>query len=172
MARQENPKQLLLNTRNNIKCIGQNYVLFLQGVCLEEGKSAVAGRKTYKGDKMIEKMKTSRIVGMFAALFIATMFLTSSMVVLADTEPNDTFATAETTYDGATETGTLDEYTDSDDYYRIWLDSGYTLTVSMTGTGDDFDLELYDPNEWEVDYSWSFGSTETVSHTATESCYH
>ena len=124
---------------------------------------------------MIEKRNTSRIVGMFAALCIAALFFTSSMVVLADSadeEPNDDFSEAVICYDGDYISGTLDTSGDYVDYYQIWLDVGDYIFVTLTGTGDDFDLELCDPDEWAVDYSWNFGSTETVSHTATESGDH
>ena len=76
--------QLLLNTPINIKCTGQEY-------CIGWVQEA------YKGDKMTEKIKTSRIVGMFMALCIAALFITSSAVVLAqqsESEPNDDFSEA------------------------------------------------------------------------------
>lgn len=107
----------------------------------------------YKGDKMIEKMKTSRMIGMFLALCIAVMFLTSSMVVLAqDTEPNNDFWNAITCYDGDIINGVVDYDTDSSDFYQILILADETITATLT-TGTP-DLDLYDSSESWLDDSW------------------
>ncbi|MEM2874701.1 MAG: PPC domain-containing protein, partial [Candidatus Hadarchaeales archaeon] len=70
-------------------------------------------------------------------------------------------------------TGYIDS-TDTDDYYKVNLIAGQTISVSMTPpTGSDFDLSLYDASQWEVDSSLLGGSqTDMVSYTATSSGYH
>ncbi len=118
---------------------------------------------------MIEKIKTSRIVGILAAIFIATMFLTSSMVVLAqsaDEEPNDSFSDAVECYDGDYIRGALDETYDIDDYFKISLYQGDYITISLSMSGYDFDLFLYDPYEYEVEYSDYSDYYGSVYHSA------
>jgi len=62
---------------------------------------------------------------------------------------------------------------DTDDYFKIWLDVGQTLWVNMTGDLlTDFDLYLYDPSQTEIDSSLNLGSTESVSCMATVQGYY
>ncbi len=89
-----------------------------------------------------------------------------------DTEPNDDFWNAVYVYDGNVISGSLDDTTDIEDYYQIWLNYGDTLTVYMTGTGDDFDLDLYDWDELWVDDSATSGSVESITYTVEDSGYH
>jgi hypothetical protein len=61
-------------------------------------------------------------------------------------------------------TETVDDATDTDDYFKIWLDVGDSLTIGMVGPLlDDFDLYLYDPSQIQIDYSENLGSIESVS---------
>jgi|GEM_PF-5486387 len=124
----------------------------------------------------VMKMKNENRLGqlgrMFVAVIIAAMFLTAPSMVLADTEPNDSMAQAESIYDGDTVYGSLDDSTDPDDYYEIYLSSGDMLMATMTGTGDDFDLFLYDDSGWEVDSSTSGSSFESIYYTASSSGYY
>jgi hypothetical protein len=56
-------------------------------------------------------------------------------------------------------TGYLDDQTDTDDYYKVHVSSGQTISVEMTPpSGSDFDLELYDPTQSRVDSSAHGGS--------------
>jgi hypothetical protein len=49
-------------------------------------------------------------------------------------------------------TGALDENTDWDDVYRVWLEEGQTLSASLTAAAEtDFDLYLYAPGATSVD---------------------
>ncbi len=58
-------------------------------------------------------------------------------------------------------TGTLDENTDWSDVYRVWLNAGQTLSVSMSGAaGTDFDIYLYAPNATSVDVDDSVAESE------------
>ncbi|MBU4032968.1 MAG: hypothetical protein KKH41_03610 [Candidatus Thermoplasmatota archaeon] len=70
-----------------------------------------------------------------------------SATVLADTEPNDSFATAEPTYDGAVEYGTVDDEADSTDYYSIYLNSGEILNVEFSINNAINNLTLYNPEK-------------------------
>jgi hypothetical protein len=63
--------------------------------------------------------------------------------------------------------------TDVNDYFKIWLDSGDSLTVGMSGPAfDDFDLYLYNPSQAQIDSSTNLFSVESVSWTASVSGYH
>jgi len=79
---------------------------------------------------------------------------------------------AATAIPAGTGTGYLNS-TDTDDYYKVNLQSGQTIEVSLTPpSGSDFDLELYDPSQFEVDSSTLGGSqTDIVTHTATSTGY-
>ncbi len=63
--------------------------------------------------------------------------------------------------------------TDTEDYYRVSVSSGQTVSVSLTPpSGSDFDLYLYDTGQSEIDSSTYGGSqTDTVEGVATSSGY-
>jgi hypothetical protein len=75
---------------------------------------------------------------------------------------------AATTIQAGSGTGYIDS-TDTNDYYKVSVSSGQTVSVSMTPpSGSDFDLKLYDPNQSQVASSSLGGSqTDTVTYTAT-----
>ncbi|MDD4307532.1 MAG: hypothetical protein PHU53_01840 [Thermoplasmata archaeon] len=109
---------------------------------------------------------------LFAALIAAVMLGTAPSIVLADTYYNDSWDEAEYTYDGAYVSGTLDEYSDYQDFYYIYLYYGETVNIDMTGYGDDFDLKLYtlDYDTYYYEYyltqeasSTSYSSSESIS---------
>jgi hypothetical protein len=54
--------------------------------------------------------------------------------------------TAQLVIDGYEDiTGTLDHFNDRNDYYKVWLEMGYTLTMRLDVPGHmDFDLYVYD----------------------------
>jgi len=87
------------------------------------------------------------------------------------TDAGNTLAQALTISPG-TSTGYLDS-ADTDDYYKVNVSSGQTIEVSLTPPfGSDFDLELYDPSQFEVASSALGGSqTDIVTYTATSSGY-
>ena len=105
-------------------------------------------------------------------LMVAFMALALSMFVAADIEPNDSIYTADSISSGQTVTGTLNEYTDYDDYYEIYLNAGERITATLTGTGSDFDLYLYNSENEIVDSEQSFDSSETLSYRAPSSGYY
>ncbi len=109
---------------------------------------------------MIEKIKTSRIAGMFAVMCIAAMFFTSGISVLAqdsaDTEPNNDFWNAITCYDGDVINGVVDYGTDSSDFYKILLLADETITATLT-TGTP-DLDIYGSSESWLDNSWRYNA--------------
>lgn len=104
--------------------------------------------------------------GLFTALVIAAMFLTPAMGALADTEPNNSISTAEWISSGQTVTGTLDELTDAYDYYTISLNSGDTLTATLSGSGTNFDLYLYNDAGTVLTSSTGAISFEMLTYTA------
>jgi len=63
------------------------------------------------------------------------------------------------------------DYTDTNDYYKVHVNSGQTISVEMTPPpGSDFDLYLYDSSQSQVDYSNYGGSqTDSVEAIATSS---
>ena len=69
--------------------------------------------------------------------------------------------------------GTLDEDTDFDDVFSVYLNAGQSITAALKGPGDaDFDLYLYPPGSTDImvdpiedSSSWS-GSVELLNYTA------
>ncbi|MEE8182117.1 MAG: pre-peptidase C-terminal domain-containing protein, partial [Candidatus Thorarchaeota archaeon] len=89
-----------------------------------------------------------------------------------DVDSGDDFGSATEVADGTVWVEDLGG-SDINDYFKIWLNVGQTLWVNMTGDLlTDFDLYLYDPSQTEIDSSLSFGSTESVSCTATVQGYY
>jgi hypothetical protein len=80
---------------------------------------------------------------------------------------------AATTIAAGSGTGYIDS-TDSNDYYKINVTSGQTISASMTPpSGSDFDLKLYDTSQSQVASSSLGGSqTDSVTYTATSSGYY
>jgi hypothetical protein len=78
-----------------------------------------------------------------------------------------------TTIEAGSGTGYIDSI-DTDDYYKINVTSGQTISVSMTPPlGSDFDLKLYDLNQYQVASSILGGSqTDSVTYMATYSGYY
>jgi len=104
---------------------------------------------------MNKKMNVRRINAFFAILIAAIMMLAIPTMVLADTEPNDSFASAEPTVNGANEIGTLNGMADTYDYYSIHLNSGDTLLVNGTlngviVNGRSFTLTIYSPSKVDL----------------------
>ncbi len=68
--------------------------------------------------------------------------------------------------------GTLDEDTDFDDVFSVYLNAGQSITAALKGPGDaDFDLYLYPPGSTDVedagiDASTWRGSVELLNYTA------
>jgi uncharacterized membrane protein len=103
---------------------------------------------------------------------VVILFIFSTMLpaaVKADTEPNDTTGTADPISSGDTVTGYVSAYSDPDDYYSIYLSSGQRISATLSGTGSDFDLYLYD--RWDDIIASSEGaySTESISYTVSSS---
>lgn len=69
--------------------------------------------------------------------------------------------------------GTLDEDTDFDDVFSVYLNAGQSITAALKGPGDaDFDLYLYPPGSTDIvadpiedSSAWS-GSVELLNYTA------
>ena len=116
-----------------------------------------------EGNKKLVSAISITVVALF---FIMTIF---SVYAYAEMEPNNSTYTADPISSGDTATGTLNEFSDPDDYYSIYLSEGERLTATLSGTGDDFDLYLYDPNHNYLDSSESYDSSETLRHTASSS---
>lgn len=72
---------------------------------------------------------TNRTLAVILALFMLTTLL--PMAVLADTEPNDDLASAETIQTGKLYSGTLSS-TDTKDYYKVHIESGKKVTITFT----------------------------------------
>ncbi len=112
-----------------------------------------------------------RVLG--CLILIALMTISLAAFAAAETEPNDSISTADTlSSSGDVEYGYLNEYSDDEDFYRIHLNSGSTIYINLVGTGDDFDLRLYNTYETSVDSSSGSSSYESISYTATRSGYH
>lgn len=67
--------------------------------------------------------------------------------------------------------GTNLNYTDTDDYYKFYVNSGQIISVSLSSpSGADFDLKLYNPSGYEKDSSTSSG-LDSITYTADSSGY-
>ena len=85
----------------------------------------------------------------------------------AEVEANGTTATANAVADSVlTITGLVGTSTDQD-FFRISVAAGRTVTVKMTGPARDYDLYLLNASGGTVSSSAGSGSTETVSTTNT-----
>ena len=96
----------------------------------------------------------------------ATFVVYNACVVssYSEVETNNTLATANVLADTITKvTGTLGSSTDQD-YYKLSVGAGRTVTVSMTGpTNKDYDLYLLNSTGTTLKYSSTFSSNETLS---------
>jgi len=108
---------------------------------------------------------------LFSMIYVKPVVATVQDDMGTGGDAGNTFDTA-TLISAGTGTGYLDS-NDQNDYYKISVSEGQSISVSMTPPfGSDFDLRLYDSNQTQVDYSNSSGSvTDTVTYTATTSGY-
>lgn len=77
---------------------------------------------------------------------------------------------------GQTVTGRVDD-TDWDDVYKLWVEAGQHLTISMSGTGGEADLYLYPPGTTDVnvdepaDSSTDWGNDELIEYDVSKTGY-
>jgi hypothetical protein len=89
-------------------------------------------------------------------------------------EPNDDLSSATELGEGGSYDD-LEVTTSGDsDYFRVYADSGDTITADIFFDHDegDVDLELQDSNGYYVDGSYSVSDDESVSYTVSESGYY
>ena len=111
--------------------------------------------------------------GTCMALTTTTIPTTTTVPISSESEPNDDFTTANEVYSGAYRTGSTDYYSDRIDYFKIYLNSGSTITATLNGSYvADIDLYLYDSLAYLLDSSTSVTSTEEVSATVGSSGYY
>lgn len=109
----------------------------------------------------VENMRKKNAIIMTIVMIIVG--LVSSGIVMGDRADDETFQTAQTINPGDTKTDSLNEATDIEDYWISNLTQGRLYIINLTGPATaDFDLELYDKNEVELDYSWSYDSNEEI----------
>lgn len=106
-----------------------------------------------------------------SAIFLSAILVYSKHIVRADTEPNDSFAQAELITPG-TYSGTVDESSDYDDYYKIVVSAGQTINANVTPAASlQVWFGLYDPTQTEVksdapnmgvmaEFSWTTNSAQ------------
>ncbi len=123
-------------------------------------------------DKTMRVMKMKKILAIVFGLMLVIPMAAIFVAGATDTEPNDDFWDAVYVYDGDTIFGSLNEITDYEDYYQIWLNNGDDLTITFSGTGDDFDLYLYDEYEFWVDDSTGAYSFESIWYQDATSGYY
>ncbi len=111
---------------------------------------------------------------MFALTMSSFLVLAMPLTVMADNEPNDDFANAETIYDSESEFGDLDASSDVNDYYKMFINSGMdvVISLSLTGSGFDFDLYLYNPSRTQVGSATTGSSFEYLIYETTSSGYY
>jgi PKD repeat protein len=86
------------------------------------------------------------------------------------TDSNNDLSTAEGIANGGQVSATLSEYNDVDDYYRINVPAGQTITATMTGPANaDFDLYLYNDAGEIIASSKEYTSSETIVYTVQSS---
>ncbi len=119
---------------------------------------------------MMQKMPnipqgTCWIVQMTVLIFLVTVIILISPLALAEDdefEENDSKAQAAEVEEGTYENLTCSE--DDDDWYRVYLNQGDNLTVTIRFDGDEIDLDmlLEDQAGQEMDWSEGEDSTERV----------
>ena len=127
----------------------------------------------------VGRIGVKRIIVSFALCLALVFSLIHAVPVTAPTQSDmgtggdagDSMSAAATISAG-TGTGYFDN-TDADDYYKIAVSSGQSVTVSITpASGSDFDLYLYDTSQISVDSSsLGAGQTDTVESFANASGY-
>jgi hypothetical protein len=106
-------------------------------------------------------------------IIIGLLTISLTAFAAAESEPNNSISTADViSSSGDVVTGTLNEYSDDEDYYQIYLNQGSSIYINLIGTGDDFDLRLYNTYENSVESSSGGSSIESISYTASRSGYH
>ncbi len=110
------------------------------------------------------------VTGTIADEDVNIMIIKTGSGVSPENEPNNNFVSANPISDGAIVTGHLDQSTDMDDFFSITLQAGDTIDITLSGRGSsDFDLELYDSSENDVDGSYRGESDEQISYSVTSS---
>ena len=98
-----------------------------------------------------------------------TVYNANVVSILNEVESNNTTGTANTVADTITKiSGRISSASDQD-FFKITVGAGRTLTVAMTGPAKDYDLYLLSSTGSTLKYSSSFGCTETVTYTNTAS---
>jgi hypothetical protein len=96
-----------------------------------------------------------------AILIILLLSISATTFVMADSNTNDSFDTAEDVSTGS-HAGHLDYSTDKVDYYRALVYAGETISVSMTrDTGTKFDIVLY--NQLRTSVAQVLGTADVLT---------
>ena len=109
------------------------------------------------------------------AIGILTMFILGSIFVLSAADigarADDTPQTGTEVFFGDVKIDSLNNVTDESDWYKIDVRAGFVMTLNLTvpATGD-FDLYLYDHDEWMVDWSeeTAMGGFEEIVYVVDE----
>ncbi len=105
--------------------------------------------------------KTRMIVALAVVLLLMSPMLA---LVMADSEPNNTFETAETM--GSGDYSGQVSITDMDDYYAISIPAHKMVTIVVTAEYDShLEVDLYDQNRSLVDFGYpEDGASSTLSY--------
>ncbi len=84
---------------------------------------------------------------------------------VSEQEPNNAKANANELYSGDIVIGYLNDVSDADDWYKIWLRDGDSVTFNLYDPlGSDFDLYMYNESNSEIDSSILVNSYDEVSN--------
>ena len=113
-------------------------------------------------------MKTNLLITLIFLLFFSSIIL-----AITETEPNDDITNAQEIDVNQTILGSVDEFDDDYDFFKVWLNSGDLLLAELNGNpGTDFDLRIELYNYTILNSSLTNSYPETASITATESRYY
>ncbi|MDG6220940.1 MAG: PPC domain-containing protein, partial [Candidatus Thermoplasmatota archaeon] len=124
-----------------------------------------------------KKLLAMAMVAIIAVAAIAIIFMSPSAPVNNDAPGvEDPFPNAEIMSDGEFAMGSMVE--GQDDFYKIWLEPGQVLAVSLAGApGTDFDIYVYQSTGFDDDHlinsSFNIGtSAENLQIVAWEQAYY
>ncbi|MBI5000765.1 MAG: PKD domain-containing protein [Euryarchaeota archaeon] len=148
---------------------GSDFDLYLY----DSGGSKLAASENYYGNDEVKTQVSSAgsyYLKVHAYKGIGSYMLTVTVGDSTPTDSDNSLSAATSLAPPKTVTSTLDEFSDPDDYYSLPLQSGQTLSASLSGPASaDFDLWLYDSGGNALkDYSSAgYSSTEQITFPVT-----
>jgi len=134
-------------------------------------------------EKRIVEWTGKIIAGVLCLAFLASGLIFIAQPVKAETceigfgyvgeaEPNNDKSNAMEVYAGDIVIGYLNEKSDVEDWYKIWIEEDASVTFNLYDpSGSDFDLYLYNGTDAQIDYSILVNSYDEVSNRSDDFGY-